>query len=340
MPWRLPPISQISSVILPQELQEIIDWGQQLIGLPAAWQQTAGAGVKIAVLDTGCDLDHPDLAGAVAATRDFTASRYGAADVHGHGTHCASVIGARADGRGIRGGAPACQLLIGKVLGDSGVGSDQAVAAGIRWAADQGAHVISLSLGSAQASAQIHRAIQSAAERGAFVISAAGNDGRIDSVNFPGRWPETIAVAAVDQQGRVAAYSSRGPEVDIAAPGSNILGAAPGGGYVRMSGTSMATPLVAAVVALAVARHAELGDQARSPLRTVADLRRELARTARDLGTPGRDDAFGHGLIQPAALLRPVPSGDASRPFRWWDAIHIPAQGGETFGIDLGVGGE
>lgn len=301
--WRLPPIEEISSVILAHELDDLIDWGQKLVGLPEAWQRTQGEGIRVAVLDTGCDSEHPDLDGAIVAARDFSNSRFGVSDIHGHGTHCASVIGARANGRGIRGGAPACQLLIGKVLGDSGAGSDLAVAAGIDWSVDQGAHVISMSLGSPRPGNVIRASIERAKAAGRFVVCAAGNDGQSNSVNFPGRWPETIAVSAINEQRRIARYASRGPEVDVAAPGSNILGAAPGGGYVRMSGTSMATPLVAAVVALTLARHRELGSASKTPINSVHDLRSELAQTAQDLGTPGKDDAFGFGLIQPGALL-------------------------------------
>ncbi len=306
MTWRLPPIQEVSSVILPHELEDLIDWGQKLVGLPTAWKQTRGQGIDIAVLDTGCDLRHPDLQDAILATKDFTGSRFGVSDVHGHGTHCASVIAARADGRGIRGGASASKLLIGKVLGDAGAGSDQSVAAGINWAARQGADVISLSLGSTVSSKTIHNAIINATEQGCFVICAAGNSGRQDDVNYPGRWSETIAVAAVDEDGRVARYSSRGPQIDIAAPGSNILGAAPGGGYVRMSGTSMAAPLVAAVVALTLSRHKQLGANAATPISSIADLRNELARTARDAGAPGKDNEYGFGLIQPATMLSQI----------------------------------
>ncbi|MDA7977626.1 MAG: S8 family peptidase [Pirellulales bacterium] len=301
--WRLPPIFEVSSAILPHELTDLIDWGQKLVGLPAAWKQTRGEGIDVAVLDTGCDTSHPDLQGAIIGARDFTDSRSGAEDAHGHGTHCASVIGARADGRGIRGGASACQLLIGKVLGDSGAGSDQSIVDGLEWAVDQGADVISMSLGSPTESSTIRDAIRRATFEGCFVICAAGNTGQADSVYYPGKWTETIAVSAVDEGGRIASYSSRGPEVDIAAPGSNVLGAAPGGGYVRMSGTSMATPLVSAVVALVLSRHKKLGSRSSTPITTIADLREHLARTSMDVGKPGKDEEYGYGLIQPGVLL-------------------------------------
>lgn len=303
--YRLPPYTLQQRIMT---LSETVDWSLKLYGIQDRWKQSRGAGVRVAVLDTGYDDAHPDLQQAVVAARDFTRSRYGVRDVNGHGTHCAGVIGARENGVGMIGIAPETELLIGKVLGDSGAGTGQAVAEGIRWGVQQGAQVISMSLGGPQPDELIGRAIEAAVSAGVFVLCAAGNTGRENDVNFPARWkgrprPErdTIAVAAVDREGRVAPFSSRGPEVDIAAPGVEIVSAFPGGGYAELSGTSMATPFVAGVVALVLAYHAT-GEHA-TPLRTMADLREHLRRTARDAGAAGPDDEYGLGLIHPEQML-------------------------------------
>jgi subtilisin len=185
-------------------LSETIDWGLAAYHIPDHWKATRDSGVKVAMLDTGIDESHPDLAAAIDDARDFTRSRFGPIDQNGHGTHTAGTVAARQNNVGVIGVAPDCRLLIGKVLGDDGSGSSATVAAGIDWACDAGADVISMSLGSPQPDADLMAAVQRASAKGKFVIAAAGNDGNnngsnADSVNYPARWKDTIAVAAVDQ---------------------------------------------------------------------------------------------------------------------------------------------
>jgi len=316
--FRLPPW-KCEATFRAEELSEVVDWSLAAYQVPDQWKQTMGQSVKVAVLDTGIESTHPDLAAAIDALEDFTGSRSGPLDQQGHGTHTAGTIGARKNGLGVVGVAPECRLLIGKVLGDDGSGSAESVAAGIEWAAKSGADVISMSLGSPQASPVIYAAIQAAAAAGKFIICAAGNDGDTGSgdVGYPARWPQCIAVAAVDDQGHVADFSSRGPEVAIAAPGVNILSTFLNAGYARLSGTSMATPFVSGVVALALAKHRAIGGQ--TPLNNVADLREHLQQTADDAGPPGPDPAYGWGLIDPAKLLAaedapPQPPADPHVP--------------------------
>ncbi len=283
-------------------LAETIDWSLAAYHIPDHWKATRGSGVKVAVLDTGIDEAHPDLKDALDNARDFTRSRFGPIDQHGHGTHTAGTIGARQNHVGVIGVAPDCRLLIGKVLGDDGSGASATVAAGIDWACDSGADIISMSLGSPQPDDVLLAAVTRAAAKGKFIIAAAGNDGRDNSVNYPARWRDTIAVGAVDQTGHLAPFSSRGPEVDIAAPGENIFSTWLDGSYAKLSGTSMATPFVAGVVALLVSLHRDARD-AKTPLRTISDLREHLSRTAVDAGPKGQDPGYGWGLINPDSLL-------------------------------------
>ena len=301
--YRLPPFRVRHRV---GALAETIDWSLRATGIPQLWMRTRGRGVRLAVLDTGIDRQHSDLRDAVVATRDFTRSWVGADDRQGHGTHVAGTIAARENRRGVIGVAPQCELIVGKVLDDSGSGSDRAVAAGIVWAVDAGAEVISMSLGSPQPSRRIGDAIERAAAAGVLVICAAGNDGRPDSVNYPARRRATIAVAATNRRGEAAEFSSRGDQIDIAAPGVDILSTWPGGRYARLSGTSMATPFVAGVVALLLAAEKQQGRN-RQP-RTVDWLRELLARTATDAGRVGKDPVYGWGLIHPKAMLPTRPN--------------------------------
>lgn len=296
--YRLPPYRVETTLA---SLAETVDWSLAAYHVPQQWKATRGAGVTVAVLDTGIEAEHGDLAAAIDDARDFSRSRSGPRDRQGHGTHVAGTIAARRNEQGVVGIAPECRLLVGKVLGDDGAGSEQAVAAGIAWATERGADIISLSLGSRHPSRLIEEAAVRAARQGRFVICAAGNDGPADSVNYPAALESTIAVGAVDRHGRVARFSSRGSQVDIAAPGQDILSTWLGGSYAKLSGTSMAAPFVSGVVALMLAKHRATGGS--TPLRNNDDLRAHLARCATDAGSPGHDAAYGWGLINPRALL-------------------------------------
>jgi subtilisin family serine protease len=257
----------------------------------------------------------------IIATRDFTGSQSGHRDLAGHGTHVAGVIGAKANGVGVVGICPDLAqdsggLVIGKVLADDGAGLDEWVTAGIDWAVDQGAAVISMSLGSSSPSSQMHAAIKRALNQGVFVICAAGNNGDDNSVDYPAKYRETIAVAAVDRHGRVAAFSSRGLEVDIAAPGEDVLSTFPQGRYAKLSGTSTSAPFVTGVVALMLSKHRQQGSD--TPITNTIELREHLARTATDAGPRGHDPAYGFGLINPKTML--APEGIAPPPWlglRW-----------------------
>jgi subtilisin family serine protease len=280
-------------------LAETIDWGLATYGVPQQWKRSRGAGVKVAVLDSGVEADHPDLAGAVLERRDFTEHGGLAEDRLGHGTHVAGVIAARDNGGGVVGVAPECSLLIGKVLGDDGSGDAARVAAGIDWACEAGAELISMSLGSPDPDEQLRAALQRALERGVYVACAAGNDGRRNSVNYPARWGCGVTVGAVDRQGRVAPFSSMGPEVDVCAPGTDVLSTYLRHGYAKLSGTSMATPFVAGVIALWLARQRQSSSALPPPRELVALLRR----TAVDAGPAGKDPQYGYGLIHPESVL-------------------------------------
>src|SRR5690606_12075881 len=155
------------------------------------------------------------------------------------------------------------------------------------------AHIVSMSLGSPYPSSQIRNAILYAINKGRFVVCAAGNDGRPNSVNYPAKWPEVCSVAAVDSNGRAAKFSSQGPENWIAAPGQDVLSTYKDGRYAKLSGTSMATPFVSGVVALLLARNAA---NPASPVKDMASLKEHLRKSAKDAGPSGHDPQYGWGL--------------------------------------------
>lgn len=297
--WKLPPDELVpQAVAVETAAEDVADWGHVPLKVADLHARgLTGTGVRVAVLDTGCDLSHPDLKDAVEAAKDFTGSASGPSDVNGHGTWCAGCIGSRRNGLGMLGVAPGCRLYVGKVLNDRGSGLSSWIAAGIRWAVAQKVHVISMSLGSSSPDSIIGPAVAEAIAAGVVVVAAAGNEGRA-GVGWPGSYPGVICAAAVDDQLKVADFSSRGSRVDVAAPGVNTRATYPGGRYATMSGTSMATPYVAGCVAAWLER---AGPQ------TPAFARDLVARTARDLAPPGKDDDTGYGLVQPVAMAGTPP---------------------------------
>jgi serine protease len=271
-------------------------WGLDAIGAEAAWAVTRGAGVVVAVVDTGVAAA-PDLAGRLLSGWNAIDPSGDVLDDNGHGTHVAGTV-AEIGGNGLAesGVAPEAMILPVKVLDSTGSGSDADVAAGIVWAADHGARVVNLSLGGPESSAVLADGVAYARSKGVLIVAAAGNDG--GAVGVPARLAGVIAVGAVGPDHVRAPFSAGGSALDLVAPGVDILqqtldGA---GGYAdrSWSGTSMASPHVAGVAALALAA---------GRATTAVGVTRLLSRTARDLGAPGRDAAYGAGLVRADAVL-------------------------------------
>ncbi|MCC3245103.1 S8 family serine peptidase [Methylocystis sp. WRRC1] len=276
-----------------------VTWGLQAVKAPLS--SLTGAGIKIAVLDTGFDETHPDFLGR-AVTKKLFASQSSPNDVHGHGTHCiGTACGPLRPERAPRYGvAYEAEIYAGKVLGDDGFGTDRSIIAGMDWAVEQGCQIISMSLGAAtrvgdQPNADYEQIGQVCLDSGVLVVAAAGNESerprRIAPVGSPANASTIMAVAAVDQNFNPASFScggvNPGQDVDIAAPGVGILSSLPGGGYDRWDGTSMATPHVAGVAALIA--------QSDATFRGWALWARVLQLTRR-LNVPARD--VGKGLLQ------------------------------------------
>jgi thermitase len=227
--------------------------------LESAWGITKGNGVKIAVLDTGIDMSHPDLASKVSAQKILITSSID--DQFGHGTHVAGIVAAVTNNsQGIAGACPDCTMIIGKVLDDSGNGPYSVIAQGITWAADSGAKVINMSLGGYSADNTLAEAAAYAWDKGSIIVAAAGNDNTTNKF-YPGANANVVTVAATDNKDRKASFSNYGDWVEVTAAGVNIYSTLPTHSYVLqnkgialnydyLSGTSMASPLVSGVVGL------------------------------------------------------------------------------------------
>ena len=233
-----------------------IPWNITRIHAPEAWPISSGVGVKIAVIDTGIDRDHPDLQGNLAGCVNFIQSWKTCEDDNGHGTHVSGIIAAQNNSLGVVGVAPQARLYALKVLDRRGSGYLSDIIEALDWSVAHGVGVINMSLGTTSHVQSFHDAIIRVAGAGITQVAAAGNSGPgANTVTYPAKYPEIVAVAATDSSNNVASWSSRGSEVDLAAPGVSITSSYRGNGYRVLSGTSMASPHVAGVVALRLALH-------------------------------------------------------------------------------------
>jgi subtilisin len=233
-----------------------VPWGVARVNAPAAWSSGKGSGVKVAIIDTGIDCTHPDLKCDFGSGVNLVTPGATPMDDNEHGTHVAGTIGGRGTGGPI-GVAPAATLIPVKVLDGDGSGSLSDIVKGINWATKNRVDVINMSLGGASGSAALERAVKQALAAGVVIVAAAGNSGpNPDTVGYPAAYPGVIAVAASDSKDGVAKFSSRGDAVAFIAPGVDITSTVPGGGTAKLSGTSMASPHVAGLAALAVERGA------------------------------------------------------------------------------------
>jgi thermitase len=268
-------------------------WGMTKIDAAAAWQVSTGKGVKVAVVDTGIDYNHPDLAGRVDKGRDFINNDNDAMDDQMHGTHCAGTVAAGIGNGGVVGVAPDAQLVAVKVLSRTGSGDYAGVANGIIYGADSGAQIISMSLGGGSTAKVLEDAVAYAQKKGCLVVAAMGNDNS-ERPGYPASLPGVMAVGATTSADVRSSFSTYGKHISVGAPGSDILSTLMGGGYKSISGTSMATPHVAGLAALV---------KATFPNADAAEIRSRIEKSADDLGDKGFDKYFGHGRINAAKAL-------------------------------------
>ncbi len=303
-------------------------WSQQgnmqAIHAPAGWSYTTGATwVTIAIVDTGVDLTHPDLAVKILPGIDFVNNDSDPSDDNtiAHGTHVAAIAAASTNnGVGMAGVDWGANILPVKVLNAAGYGTYANIAAGITWATDHGAQVINMSFGGYANSTTLSDAVNYAFTHGVIQVAATGNDG-IAPVMYPAAYAPVVAVAATDNNGNHAGFSNHGPGVTVSAPGVQILSADRGGGYTSLNGTSMAAPHVSGLAAILRGIPGNGPDRVRAIIQS----------SAADLGDPGWDSDFGYGLIQMDAAIQaawptPVPPTFTATSSGYWLWLPTPTR--------------
>ena len=281
-------------------------WGWHTVNSSEARAMASASGVKLCVVDSGVDLDHPDLAGALWKSplghhgRDFVDKDDDPSDPAGHGTHVAGIAAAvSGNGLGVAGASNA-RIVTARVLDANGAGTEFNLALGMQYCVEQGARVISLSLSTDQDSPAVRRAVKVAGNHGVVVVAASGNTGPSGAPRYPAAYDGVIAVGALLPDGTPAPFSSGGGHLDLAAPGFAIVSTLPNGGYGAFNGTSMAAPFVSGTVAMMLGANASL-----SPAR-VASI---LAQTAMDLGPSGHDASVGWGFVRADAAVAAAKAG-------------------------------
>ncbi|WP_421616784.1 S8 family peptidase [Brevibacillus sp. TJ4] len=279
-------------------------WNLPLIGMEQSWEISKGSNdVVVAVIDTGLDLSHPEFAGKVIEGYNVLDGSNRPEDDNGHGTHVAGVIAAKTNNSdGIAGMSWNSKLMPIKAIGADGSGSAVDIAQGIYWATDHGADVINLSVGNYTSSAALLEACRYAYKNNVVLVAASGNDAT-DKSSYPAAYDEVLAVAAVDHRRERADFSNFGDYVDVAAPGVDIPSTYIYSDYASLSGTSMACPHVAALASLVRSVRPEM---------TSAEVMEHIRNSAVDLGAPGHDALYGHGMINAEQALSQL--GQATPP--------------------------
>jgi subtilisin len=292
----------------PVEVQEVLTvlmqqqgWGVKQLNVPELWKITQGEGVTIGVIDTGVpkheDLDDNVLEGLNCIPGE---DQY---DNHGHQTHCVGIIAAENNDVGMVGVAPKAKCLCIKGLNDRGGGTYGGLIKALEYCLEirndgtKRVDIVSMSLGGSSPSPQMEQVINKLVDAGIPVICAAGNDGA-GGVNYPAAFDKTIAVAAYDSQGKVAYFSSKGPEVDFAKPGVNIYSTYLNNQYAKLSGTSMACPFMAGVVALLISKYKKNNEEY-----TVDKIKNQLIKKSNDKGIIGKDESWGYGIVDVHDLI-------------------------------------
>jgi len=300
-------VEALRKTVTPQPA-ETLPWGIDRVDAELVWPGNTADQIKVGIIDTGISNTHPDLLANVKGGVNTINPLKNWNDDNGHGSHVAGIVAGLDNEIGVIGVGPTIDLYAIKVLNRNGSGWISDVIEGIQWAIANNMQVVNMSLGTASDIQSLHDAVTAAKTAGIVVVAAAGNSGSStdgsSTVIYPAAYPETIAISATDRNNVIASWSSRGPEVDLAAPGVSIYSTYKGTGYTTLSGTSMAAPHVTGSVALVLNTPVGSYDANANSVWDPDEVQVKLQATATELGIAGLDNLYGWGLVNAFAATR------------------------------------
>lgn len=277
--------------------KQIVGWEISKFDIQKQWIKSQGEDIRVAVIDTGCDLDHDDIKDNILQGKNFVEKNKDPYDKNGHGTHVAGTIAASNNNRGMVGVAPKAKIIPVKALGDNGSGNLKNIVEAIIWSADNKANFITMSLGSPNSSFELLSAIQYAHNKGSIIFCAAGNSGTDSEIMYPAKYEESVSIGAIDENLNRTNFTCSGEELDFLAPGHNILSCVPGNNYALMSGTSMSNPYAVGCACLLMSYHKRFGR--RLSKNNIIQMFKETAIPLKQDKYKGIKRYEGYGIINP-----------------------------------------
>lgn len=279
---------------------QIYGWELKRFNIPNKWVKSQGENTVVAVIDTGCDLNHVDLKDNLLDGKNFVDPSSPPMDDNGHGSHVAGTIAGSNNDTGIAGVAPKAKIIPVKVLDRRGSGNIKHIIDGIIWSADQGVDFITMSLGSPNTTKGLDDAVQYAHSKGSVIFCAAGNSGEDVDIMYPAKCDNTIAIGAVDRYLKRTSFTCSGETLDFLAPGHEILSCVPGDQYAIMSGTSMSNPFAVGCACLALSLYKKNGmSNSLKTYQDYIDLFKNNAIHLTDSEYANQKKYEGYGIINP-----------------------------------------
>lgn len=274
-------------------------WELSKFNIPSLWSESRGENIRVAVIDTGCDLDHRDIKDNLLPGKNFVEINKDPIDHNGHGTHVAGTIAAQDNQYGMVGVSPMAKIIPIKALSDDGSGSLQNIVQAIIWAADQKVDFITMSLGCAQTTDSLARAIKYAANKNVVIFCAAGNEGPSVDVMYPAKYEDVISIGAIDKNLRRTDFTCSGESLDFLAPGQDIISCVPGNQYAMMSGTSMSNPFAVGCAALVASYRKQKGYKPFTNSQEYIDYFKQRSKSLTDAQFAKQKKYEGFGIITP-----------------------------------------
>jgi len=280
--------------------QQFCGWEIKKFNITKQWELSRGEDVVIAVIDTGCDINHSDLKDNILLGKNFINSKSDPIDDNGHGTHVSSTIAAIDNGIGMVGVSPRSKIIPVKALDENGHGDLKRLVDAILWASETNADFITMSLGAAQMSGEIQKAIDYGTKKNKVFFCAAGNNGENSSICYPAACSNTIAIGAIDNNFKRTKFTCSGEELDFLCPGQDIVGCVPGNNYALMSGTSMANPFAVGCAALYLSYMRKNNNQIKLSMQDYIDLFRKKCKNL-------QEEQYRTKKYQGYGILYPIP---------------------------------